>query len=342
MEAKERSVFTKHPTTSRRAAVRRPGDHAWCSDAAVTRAGYITDNFFMWAPRDENDATDMLQKGPKDSVYHKAPSVVGTNTTGIHFQMKNPKFQDIRVRRAFSMALDRVGWDSARYAGEGGGYSILPIPWPYTHATRPTLESQGPYYQFNPAEASALLQAAGYSATNKLSIDAPAWYSRAEYAEIMKPMLAKIPEFDFKYRQVDNPTAVQMLNDRNYEDTMNVTYGPPVYAVDQALYPFYHSTAGLNHNNVNDAEMDRLVTAQRREQNRERQKELWLQAETRILDQVWTVYYPSICFQRIFSTTTCELRPHGTPSAALLLRRRQSALDLARRGCAERSDDAQR
>ena len=37
--------------------------------------------------RDENDAQDMLSKGPKDSVYHKSPSVVGTNTSGIDFQV---------------------------------------------------------------------------------------------------------------------------------------------------------------------------------------------------------------------------------------------------------------
>ena len=128
----------------------------------------------------------------------------------------------------------------------------------------------------------------------------------------MKPMLEKIPELDFKPRVVDNPTAVQMLNDRNYEDTMNVTYGPPVYAVDQALYPFFHSTAGLNHNNINDAEMDRLVTAQRREQNPERQKDLWLQAEARMLDQVWSVYYPLSTFQRTFwHNYVVNIRPHG-------------------------------
>ncbi len=314
---KERSVFTRNPDYFESGlpfvdqVITVVQD-----DVAVQRAGYLTDNWFNWTPRDEPDAQDMLAKGPKDSVSHKSPGVIGTNTTGIHFQMKNPKFQDIRVRRAFSMAIDRAEWDAARYAGEGGGYSIMPIPWPYIHDTRPTLESQGQYYQFNPTEASKLMQAAGYSATNKLTLDAPVWYSRAEYREIMKPMLDKIPEFDFKPRQVDNPTAVQMLNDRNYEDTMNVTYGPPVYAVDQALYPFFHSKAGLNHNNINDEIMDKLVTDQRKEQNPERQRELWKQAEDRMLDQVWSVYYPSVAYQRaFFHNYVINIRPHGVGAA---------------------------
>jgi peptide/nickel transport system substrate-binding protein len=232
----------------------------------------------------------------------------------MHFQMKNPRFQDVRVRRALSVAIDRKEWDSAR-ALQGGAYSILPVPWPYVHESRPTGESQGPWYQFDPTEASKMLQAAGYTASNKLSIDAPMWYSRLDYNEILKPQYNKIPEIDFKPRQVDNPTAVQMLNDRNYEDTMNMTYGPPVYTPDQALYPFFHSTAGLNQNNINDPEMDRLVTAQRREQNPERQKELWLQAEARILDQVWGVYHPTSGYQRIFfHNYLINVRPHGIAS----------------------------
>jgi ABC-type transport system substrate-binding protein len=142
------------------------------------------------------------------------------------------------------------------------------------------------------------------------------WYLRAEYREIMKPMLDKIPELDFQPRQVDNPTAVQMLNDRNFEDTMNAAYGPPVYAVDQALYPFFHSTAGLNNNNINDPEMDKLVSDQRREQNPERQKELWLQAEARMLDQVWSVYVPATVNLRAgYHNYVINMRPHGIGSS---------------------------
>jgi ABC-type transport system substrate-binding protein len=161
-----------------------------------------------------------------------------------------------------------------------------------------------------------MLQAAGYTATNKFTVDAPVWYARNDYRELMLPMFQKVPEIDFKVRQVDNPTAVQMLNDRNYEDTMNITFGPPVYAVDQALYPFYHSKAGLNHNNVNDVEMDRLVTAQRRETNPERQKELWKQAEDRIFDQVWQVFWCREAFQRtMWHNYVINIRPHGISGA---------------------------
>jgi peptide/nickel transport system substrate-binding protein len=104
---KERSVFKKNPDYFEKGlpfvdqVITNVQD-----DLAVQRAGFITDNWFNWAPRDEPDAQDMILRGPKDAVYHKSPSVVGTNTTGMHFQMKNPRFQDIGLRVELSFDIE--------------------------------------------------------------------------------------------------------------------------------------------------------------------------------------------------------------------------------------------
>ncbi|MBM3139901.1 MAG: ABC transporter substrate-binding protein [Chloroflexi bacterium] len=309
---KERSVFVKHPDYFEKGfpfldkiitAVQ--------DDANVWRAGFVTGNFFDWGARDDLDAADML-KSAKDVVYIKYTTAQGANTSGFHFQMRNPKWQDIRVRRAFSLGINRKEFDASRFNGDGGGYSKPPIAWQVLYDKLPTLESQGPWYQFDPKQASQLLQAAGYSKEKPLTADAPVWYQRAEYRELLVPEYQKILELKFNVRQVDNPTAVQMLNDRNYDDTMNVTWGPPSYSVDQVVFPWYFSKGGLNQNNVNDPEMDRLVTAQRREQNRDAQKELWRQIERRILDQVWNVFFPTSIFARgFFHNFMVNYRPHG-------------------------------
>jgi peptide/nickel transport system substrate-binding protein len=312
---KERSIFTRNPEYWERglpfldriiAAVQ--------DDTAVLRAGFQTDNFFDWGARDQADAEDQLAK-VKDAVWMTYTSAQGVNTSGYHFQMKNPKWQDVRVRRAFSIAIDRKEWDAARYVGEGGGYSKGPIPWQVLYQTLPTLESQGPWLAYDPKQASQLLQAAGYSAANPAVADAPVWYGRNEYQQIMKPMYEKIPEMKFNIRIVDNPTAVQMLNDRAYEDTMNVTWGPPSYSVDQVTFPWYHSKGGLNHANVNDAEMDSLLVAQRREKNPEAQKEIWKKIEKRYFDEVWQVWYPIGIFSRSFwHNYVVNFRFHGIGS----------------------------
>ncbi|MEZ4503886.1 MAG: ABC transporter substrate-binding protein [Dehalococcoidia bacterium] len=313
---KERSVFARNPEYFEAGLpyldkVITPVQN----DTAAQRAGYITDNFVYWSGRDEPDAESMLSQA-KDSVYLKYESVVGANTEGFHFQMANPIFQDERIRRAFPLAIDWVEWDLARYAGEGGGYVRSPIPWPYLYDARPKHGEQGQWYMFDPAQARQLLQAAGYSEDNRLEVDFPAWYQREQYAQIMIPMLVEnLPEVKANFREVDNPTAVTMLNDRNFDDTMNITWGPPVYSVDQAVFPWYHSQGGLNHNNVNDATMDDLVTKQRAEQNPEAQTELWRQIEDRIFDQVWEVFFPGTAINRIFwHNYMVNFRPHGIAS----------------------------
>jgi hypothetical protein len=62
--------------------------------------------------------------------------------------------------------------------------------------------------------------------------------------------------------------------------------------------------------------MDKLVTDQRREQNPERQREIWLKAEERMLDQVWSIYHPAAAFQRsFFHNYVINIRPHGIGAA---------------------------
>ena len=285
------------------------------NDTAVTRAGYQTDNFFYWSARDEDDAQGMMNS-TGDSVYLKRPRAQGLNTDAFHFQMENPKWQDERVRRAFSLVLDRAEWDLARQGDDHhDGYSISPIAWPFLHDSIPNRESQGPWYQYDVAEGRRLLQAAGYSESNPIKADAPVWYWRTVYQEIMQPMYALIPELEFEVRVVDNPTAVQMLNDRNYDDTMNVTWGPPAYSVDQMVFPWYHSNGGLNHANVNDPEMDKLLEAQRAEQDFEASKEIWQQIEDRIYDQVWQVLFPTaMTARRLWHNYVLNWRPHGIAS----------------------------
>ncbi len=297
---KERSEFVKHPDyfeeglpyLDRVITVVQ-------NDTAVQRAGYTTDNFFYWSARDDADADSMLQQS-QDSVYLKYESVVGANTEGFHFQMTNPKFQDERVRRAFALALDFQEWDLARYNGENNGSVRSPIPWPYLRDERQKYGEQGEWYMYDLEKARQMLQAAGYSESNPIEVDFPAWYQREQYAALMGPMYAMVPEIRANIREVDNPTAVSMLNARDFQDTMNITWGPPVYSVDQAVYPWYHSAGGLNHNNVNDAEMDRLVTAQRQETNEEAKLEIWRDIEERIFDQVWEVFFPGVGMNRIF------------------------------------------
>ena len=314
---KERSVFVRNPDyfeeglpyLDRVIAVSQ-------NDRATLRAGYLTDNFFHWSARDEPDAEDMLGQTP-DSVNVVAEGIQGANSNVFRFQMDNPVIQDIRVRRAISMSIDRIEYALTR-ADISKGFAKPSISWQALFDERPTLADQGPWYQHNPAEASKLLTAAGYSADSPLSFEMTGYYISAfyEFQDVVLPVINQTPELDLAFRQVDLPTGVVLLNDRNFEFATGMTYGPPAYSVDQSVYPFYHSKGGLNFGNLNDPEMDSLLEAQRREQDLDTQKGIWKDIWDRELDIVYDVFMPLSGGEggSFWHNYVANYRPHGIGS----------------------------
>src|SRR4030095_14989660 len=67
---------------------------------------------------------------------------------------------DVRVRRAISMAIDRQKQVDTVY--EGHGILGWGVPWIYVQDTRPTAKDLGPYWQYKPADAKKLLTEAGH------------------------------------------------------------------------------------------------------------------------------------------------------------------------------------
>ena len=284
-------------------------------DDNVLQSAFATENIFNYEASTPDIAKQLLKQASK-SVLHVYRGAQGANVNGFHFQMKNPKWQDERIRRAFSMAFDRKDWAVARFgedaATSGNGYSTGPVAWSALYDKVPDLSVQGPYYQYNPAEATKMLAAAGFTKDKPITAEMSAWYSRLDWGDILVPALNKLGPIKATLKTVDNPTAVTLLNGRNFQDITNITWGPPAYAVDQTLYPWYYSKGGLNHNNKNDPAMDKLVTAQRQELDAKKRKELWQQCVDRIYDQAWDVFTP-VNFQRrgLWHNYVMNFRQHG-------------------------------
>ena len=274
------------------------------NDNAVVRSAYLTHNLADWGAANAEDAGEMMRNSP-DSVEMLYEGLQGANSQVVVFQMKNPIVQDVRVRRAVNMAIDRPEYVAAQgYVGDG--FSKPSISWQELFDKRPTLASQGPYYQYNPTEAVKLLQAAGYSATKPLTFEVTSWYlssaapQRYGFEDIILQMFKRIKELNITHRTVDNPTSVVMLNERKYDTAHGMTFGPPAYSVDQSIYPFYHSKGGLNFGNRNEPALDALLEAQRRESNLEAQKEIWKKVWDMQLDQVWDLFLPGQLEARSF------------------------------------------
>ncbi len=294
---KERSVFARNPEYWEEGLPFLDRVIAYVmNDQAAIRSAFQTHNIIDWGARDEADAQSM-HNGLDTTVEMLYEGLQGANSQVFTFQMNNPICQDIRVRRAINMAWDRLEYAVAQgYVSDG--FSKPSISWQELFDERPTLESQGPWYQYNQAESAKLLQAAGYSADSPLTFEVTSWYlssaapQRYAFEDIIMPNMNEVPELNVSHRTVDNPTSVVMLNERNFEFAHGMTFGPPAYSVDQSLYPFYHSEGGLNFGNRNVPELDRLLEAQRAELDPEAQRQIWIELWNMQLDQVWDVFFP--------------------------------------------------
>ncbi|MDP2328610.1 MAG: ABC transporter substrate-binding protein, partial [Dehalococcoidia bacterium] len=101
---KERSVFTRHPDYFEvdAAGNRLPyldGVEVYVQDDAnALRAGFQTDNYMGFAARDRPDLDEQFSRRPQTAIGSTTPVSRGANVNGWQYQMKNPIYQDERVR----------------------------------------------------------------------------------------------------------------------------------------------------------------------------------------------------------------------------------------------------
>jgi peptide/nickel transport system substrate-binding protein len=313
---KERSIFERNPDYFKTGLPFLDRIETYVqSDTAVLRAGFQTDNFWNWTARDELDLEEM-GKTTKDVVSSRQPLSNIPNTRGWWFQMNNQKWQDPRVRRAISLAFSRDAFDEAQDSGDNlnpdGAFSFISTPpWPLLFDKYPTAKEQGPYYKFNPQEASRMMQAAGYTAANPLKFQIVGFYQRTIIPQVVIPMLREnLKELDVSYREVDNPTHATLMADRNFEDALGYLI-PSFLSFDMCTYPWYHSKGATNYKNVKDPEMDRLLEQQRTLSNPQERKEVWRKIWDRVHDQVWEIAYPAAHRREAWHNYVMNYRPHS-------------------------------
>jgi peptide/nickel transport system substrate-binding protein len=315
-EPKQRSVFVKHPDYFEKGLPFLDRvETAVQNDPAAVRAGFETNNYWDWGARDDADAEEMLRRVP-DLLVQKQPLANIPNTLGFWFQMSNPKFQDVRVRRAMSLAFDRNEYDIARNAGDNqnpeGPFSFISTPpWPLLFDAYPTAKVQGPWYQFDPEQASQLMQAAGYTKDQPLDFQIVGFYQRVTIPEAVIPLISQsLPEVNISFREVDNPTHATLMADRNFKDALGYLI-PSFLSFDMTTYPWYHSEGAVNYNNVNDPKMDEMLERQRSELDETARKGQWREIWDYIHDQVWEIAWPSAFQRSAWHNYVLNYRPHA-------------------------------
>ena len=232
----------------------------------------------------------------------------------IYMRTDQPPFNDVRVRRAVSLAIERPAWRESLHYGEGC-LDSGPVPCAMTEwKLDPAKLDPTPRKYLvghDPAEARRLLAEAGFP--RGLTTPVFHWPGFAapwrSYYDLTVDNLARIgitaelkPEEQGKYAAT---TSVG-----KYEKMAMGPYGAGSTEVDDFLYGHFFPGAPYNRSHVADPALDALILAQRREMDPNRRREIIHEIQRYLADKAYYVYLPMYPRYIAFPPHVKGFKPH--------------------------------
>lgn len=233
------------------------------------------------------DALEMKKAAENEIRY--VPPTSGSQVFAM--RLDKAPFNDVRFRRAVSMATNRQAMLDTCY--EGAGYIGPSLPWSFVLDKAPKLEELGPWWQYNLEAAKKLMAEAGYTPEKPLKVTMP-YYPYNEgigcSAAIAQEDWKKIG-LETDVQRMDYTTYNNQLIGRTF-DTMIVGWQVAGQELDTFLYGQMHSKSPANRFHINDPVIDQLTEQQRRELDPVKRKAIAKQISDRDLDQVFRIMQP--------------------------------------------------
>ncbi|OGO06064.1 MAG: hypothetical protein A2Y60_04930, partial [Chloroflexi bacterium RBG_13_54_9] len=161
-------------------------------DASTSLAAFRAGNF---------DVTLSVSREDWDSVKASNPELIWTKDwvsigmTYLYFNVSQPPFNDVRVRRAISLAYDRDTWVATINYGAGArDNGPIPVGQREWHIPEDQLGDAGQWLKYDPEKARQLLAEAGYPNGFSVDLHSTGAYGTTlvENGELVVDMLSKV------------------------------------------------------------------------------------------------------------------------------------------------------
>lgn len=211
--------------------------------------------------------------------------IKGAAFFGYYFLVTKQPWNDIRVRKAISLAIDRQ--EAVKSVEQGIGIVAGPIP-PGKWALPEDEISKLPGYRQpkdqDRAEAKKLLAEAGYAAGLKLTLlfRQGAVYENA--AQFFKEQM-RLVGVDVSLSPMDNAILTNMLTRREF-DAAQFRAGWTVYDPDDIVLQYYRTNEARNYMGFSDPEVDRLIDEQAKTVDEAKRKEMVNKLQRLLLEKV--------------------------------------------------------
>ncbi len=234
------------------------------------------------------DLNELLETNP-DVQVNFLPVTYNTISMGLNNTLA--KYQDVRVRRAIAMAIDRQEMVDIVYDGLGKSLNI--VPWPFLFNEEKAVGSPevGPYLQYNPDEARKLLAAAGAEGL-EMNNSYYAYTSALEQmTEIAQAQMARVG-IDVTGGKVDYTEFNSQWVPSKLPDYSTSAWSTSGYDADNWFHGQVHSESPGNRWQTSDAEIDGWAEAQQLELDPTARAELWRKIWDKDLDQAYRPTLP--------------------------------------------------
>ena len=204
-----------------------------------------------------------------------------------------PPFNDVRVRQAISMAMDRKGIIDATL--EGVGVVNGPVPAALTDWALPIdqLGEGAKYYKHDPAEARRLLAAAGFPNGFPATV-CFATYGSTQLVDQMEMLLKQLKTvgIDAKLDQKEYGAYQASCRIGKYD---SLTFGPltPFLEPDNFLYGQYYTGEPRNRSHIKDPVLDDLLARQRRAMDVKARRDVIHEIQRYLAKQQYYVHAPT-------------------------------------------------
>jgi peptide/nickel transport system substrate-binding protein len=273
-----------------------------------------------WSVRQQD--LDSLKKSHPHLQYHDFQSQSGSVIT---MRTDMPPFNDVRVRRAISHAIDRQALIEAVW---GRGEPTPAVSRGLVDWSLPIeqLGAGAKYYQYDPKEAQRLLAEAGYPKGFKTTLTVSSGYGRdlLDDAQLLLRYFKDIgieAELKIQEHGAYVATTVQGKYEGMIRGPLGTTYEP-----DRRLYRAYAADSSLNTGHVNDPTLSAMVKAQRRTKDLEARKQLIYDIQRYEAEHQYYVYLNSTTITGTWQPYVKNYAPnqgqdYGSRAAALWLDR---------------------
>ena len=222
-----------------------------CGDAPGSLPGGQSDILGLQSLAD----VETLRKTTPTAVIQEITTVL--SPFGLNLRADKPPFNDVRVRRAMSMAIDRQKQVDTLFEG----HAILGwgVPYFYWQDELPSASDLGPYWQYRPEEAKKLLAEAGYPNGFETTLFYYEYFPQmTSQIQLVQQDLKKNLNIEMKITKNDYTTYFGRYAEGKWDGT---AWGFQTgYAVsrDERTYQYMHSKSPKNYFRVNDPMIDEL------------------------------------------------------------------------------------